>query len=160
MGAKVTCFAYGQTGSGKTYTMNGDPQNKVAGLYVLGAHDIFSMRDQPKFRHLSLSMSFYEIYCGKLYDLLNGRNILQIREDSKQNVNVIGLTEKRTNTVQEFMQIISMGSMVRVTSQNSTNADSSRSHAILQLTLLDGEKIFGKISFIDLAGCERGADTI
>jgi hypothetical protein len=26
--------------------------------------------------------------------------------------------------------------------------------------LLDGKKTFGKLSFIDLAGCERGADTI
>jgi kinesin family protein 2/24 len=58
------------------------------------------------------------------------------------------------------MQIIGMGSTVRVTSQNSTNADSSRSHAILQISLLDGKRTFGKISFIDLAGCERGADTM
>jgi hypothetical protein len=41
---------------------------------------------------------------------------------------------------------------------NSANADSSRSHAILQISLKDGKKLFGKISFIDLAGNERGAD--
>jgi kinesin family protein 2/24 len=40
-GAKVTCFAYGQTGSGKTYTMLGDTTNRVPGLYLLGAYDIF-----------------------------------------------------------------------------------------------------------------------
>jgi kinesin family protein 2/24 len=40
-GAKVTCFAYGQTGSGKTYTMNGDFNRNVPGMYVLGANDIF-----------------------------------------------------------------------------------------------------------------------
>lgn len=56
------------------------------------------------------------------------------------------------------MNVIEYGSSFRVTSQNSTNADSSRSHAILQIALKDGKKIFGKISFIDLAGCERGAD--
>jgi len=85
--------------------------------------------------------------------------LLSIREDAKQNVNVIGLTERRTQTVTEFMEIIEKGGSVRVTSQNSTNADSSRSHAILQINLLDGKKTHGKISFIDLAGCERGADT-
>jgi kinesin family protein 2/24 len=41
-GAKVTCFAYGQTGSGKTYTMLGDG-NKIPGLYLLAAHDIFEL---------------------------------------------------------------------------------------------------------------------
>lgn len=51
------------------------------------------------------------------------------------------------------MDIIEAGTAVRVTSQNSTNVDSSRSHAILQITLMDGKKIHGKVSFIDLAGC-------
>lgn len=49
MGAKVTCFAYGQTGSGKTYTMNGDLGNGVAGLYYLGANDIFSFQSNVYF---------------------------------------------------------------------------------------------------------------
>lgn len=37
MGAKVSCFAYGQTGSGKTFTMKGDIEKGVPGLYYLGA---------------------------------------------------------------------------------------------------------------------------
>ncbi|MBS1889711.1 MAG: hypothetical protein JST59_00330 [Actinobacteria bacterium] len=160
LGAKVTCFAYGQTGSGKTYTMNGDPQSKTAGMYILGAQDIFDLKERQEFRHLTVAMSFYEIYCGKLFDLLNNRETLQAREDAKQNVNIIGLTEKKIGNVGSFMQVIEQGSAVRITSQNSTNADSSRSHAIMQISLLDGKKLFGKISFIDLAGCERGADTI
>jgi kinesin family protein 2/24 len=105
-------------------------------------------------------VSFYEIYCGKLFDLLNSRELLQAREDAKQNVNIVGLTTKRVSTPKEFMEVISYGSSVRITSQNSTNADSSRSHAILQIDLRVGKKPYGKISFIDLAGCERGADTI
>lgn len=71
-GAKVTCFAYGQTGSGKTYTMNGDPENGVLGMYYLGAEDIFAIRDQC-YPNLDIYVSFYEIYCSKLFDLLNGR---------------------------------------------------------------------------------------
>lgn len=47
---------------------------------------------------------------------------------------------------------------MRVTAQNGTNVDSSRSHAILQISLKNGNKIHGKISFIDLAGSERAAD--
>lgn len=36
-------------------------------------------------------MSFFEIYCGKLFDLLKGRAELKIREDDKSNVHIIGL---------------------------------------------------------------------
>ena len=57
--------------------MNGDPQRNVAGMYVLAAHDIFTLRQDA--RYLQVSMSFYEIYCGKLFDLLNGRSVLPIR---------------------------------------------------------------------------------
>ena len=58
----------------------------------------------------------------------------------------------------EVMNSIQYGTSVRVTAQNSTNLDSSRSHAILQITLKKNKKINGKISFIDLAGSERAAD--
>ena len=54
--------------------------------------------------------------------------------------------------------MLEYGSTQRITSQNSANAESSRSHAILQISLKEGKKLFGKISFIDLAGNERGAD--
>ena len=58
--------------------MNGDPNQKVVGLYVLGATDIFKLRDQ-EFQTLTVTISFYEIYCGKLFDLLNNREQLQAR---------------------------------------------------------------------------------
>ena len=75
-GARVSCFAYGQTGSGKTYTMLGDRKN-VKGLYLLAAKDVFNL--QKNFSGISVWVSFYEIYCGKLYDLLNERNLLHAR---------------------------------------------------------------------------------
>ena len=46
---------------------------------------------QPRFHHLKAKLSFFEIYCGKLYDLLNKRQELIIREDKKQNINIIGI---------------------------------------------------------------------
>jgi kinesin family protein 2/24 len=86
--AKITCFAYGQTGSGKTYTMmginSGSKETDIAGLYILCAYDIFSYLDQERYANLEIWVSFYEIYCGKLFDLLNDKNILQPREDGKQ----------------------------------------------------------------------------
>ena len=108
-------------------------------------------------------MSFYEIYCGKLYDLLNERNPLHCREDGKQKVNIVGITEMPVTQVEEIMTVIGAGLNVRTSGVTGANADSSRSHAILQLELKHKdnlEKSVGKMSFIDLAGSERGADTI
>lgn len=60
-------------------------------------------------------ISFYEIYCGKLYDLLNDRQQLHAREDAKQNVNIVGLVEKRVINSHSVMQIIDFGNSVRTT---------------------------------------------
>lgn len=69
-GGKVSCFAYGQTGSGKTFTMIGT--NKEPGIYLLAAEQLFSIRDFF-YKSLIVKISYFEIYCGKLFDLLNNR---------------------------------------------------------------------------------------
>ena len=81
----------GVTGSGKTFTMMGTNDGTVPGLYLLAAFDIISLL--TSFPDLQLLVSFYEIYCGKLYDLLNKRVLLHCREDGKQVVNIVNLTE-------------------------------------------------------------------
>lgn len=59
------------------------------------------------------------------------------------------------------MEIIAFGLSVRTTGVTGANVDSSRSHGILQISMRTSDgKEKGKISFIDLAGSERGADTI
>ena len=85
-------------------------------------------------------MTFYEIYCGKLYDLLNNRNELVIREDNKKNFNIIGVNPLKIYNANEFLDVIERGSQLRVTSQNNSNDESSRSHAILQVLIKDGKK--------------------
>ena len=100
-GKNTTCFAYGQTGSGKTFTMMGTSDAKVPGLYLLASFDIINYLQQ--FPDLVLCISFYEIYCGKLYDLLNSRKDLICREDAKQKVNIVGLTEQPVQNVEEIM---------------------------------------------------------
>ncbi|KAI8060111.1 P-loop containing nucleoside triphosphate hydrolase protein [Gongronella butleri] len=156
-GGKATCFAYGQTGSGKTYTML-DPDH---GLYVLAARDVFALLCQPEYQHLSAYIGFYEIYQGQLYDLLNARKKLFAREDGKQNVVIVGLKEYVIKNVEDLMKVFEYGSQCRSTGSTGANSDSSRSHAILQVLLRPTKNrkvITGKLSFIDLAGSERGAD--
>lgn len=157
-GAKTTCFAYGQTGSGKTYTMMGTSDGSVSGMYTLASYDIVDLL--KAYEGLDLFISFYEIYCGKLYDLLNKRTHVQCREDSKQKVNIIGLTEKQVYEVEDIMDIIHDGLKCRTSGTTGANEESSRSHAILTYQIKHGGKLFSKMSFIDLAGSERGADVI
>lgn len=85
------------------------------------------------YEDLELYLSFYEIYCGKLYDLLNNKELVQCREDAKQKVNIVGLTERLVNSVDDMMIIIGNGLQSRTSGCTGANADSSRSHAILQM---------------------------
>lgn len=174
-GGKVTCFAYGQTGSGKTYTMQPLPASAT--------EDILALMARREGEGLELHASFFEIYGGKVFDLLNARKKLVIREDGNQKVNIVGVQEHTIESVDTVTELVEHGNAARSTGQTGANDDSSRSHGILQLTLKKprqqreehplrprsafnrkqdkGPKMeeVGKFSFIDLAGSERGADT-
>ena len=90
---------------------------------------------------------------------MNNRNQVQCRENANQQIKVVGLTEAQITNVDETMEVIDFGLGSRMTGTTAANADSSRSHAVLQLSIKDGKgKLYGKMSFIDLAGSERGAD--
>ncbi|KAJ4953205.1 hypothetical protein NE237_030037 [Protea cynaroides] len=157
---KATCFAYGQTGSGKTYTMQPLPLKASQDILRLMHH---TYRNQG----FQLFMSFFEIYGGKLFDLLNDRRKLFMREDGKQQVCIVGLQEYKVSNVETIREFIEKGNATRSTGTTGANEESSRSHAILQLVIkrsADGSeskppRVVGKLSFIDLAGSERGADT-
>lgn len=92
--------------------------------------------------------------------MLNDREECPIRVDGKDNTNIVNLNQKIVSNTNSLMSLIYSGLTDRVTSKNSQNEQSSRSHAILEIALRDGNtgKKHGKMSFIDLAGNERGAD--
>jgi kinesin family protein 2/24 len=135
----------------------------------------------------------YIIYIGKLFDLLNERHPIKCLEDSKQQVQLPGLSEHLINNVEELLSYMSYAHNQRSTGSTGANSESSRSHQIMQIVLrkqsnnnVENNKnprgnqrsrrdlfvspsvnnqnsnlglIEGKLSFIDLAGSERGADT-
>ncbi|XP_040564492.1 uncharacterized protein [Lepeophtheirus salmonis] len=165
-GGMATCFAYGQTGSGKTHTMGGEfhgkSQDSKNGIYALATMDVFKFLKSPKYKGLKLhvSCSYFEIYSGKVFDLLSGKSKLRVLEDGKQQVVIVGLTEKVVECVEDVLKLITHGNNLRTSGQTSANAHSSRSHAVFQIILRQNKnKLFGKFSLIDLAGNERGADT-
>ncbi|PNJ21781.1 kinesin-like protein KIF2C isoform X1 [Pongo pygmaeus] len=164
-GGKATCFAYGQTGSGKTHTMGGDlsgkAQNASKGIYAMASRDVFLLKNQPCYRKLGLEVyvTFFEIYNGKLFDLLNKKAKLRVLEDGKQQVQVVGLQEHLVNSADDVIKMIDMGSACRTSGQTFANSNSSRSHACFQILLRAKGRMHGKFSLVDLAGNERGADT-
>ncbi|XP_067845785.1 kinesin-like protein KIF2C isoform X1 [Heptranchias perlo] len=161
----ATCFAYGQTGSGKTHTMGGDFSGKnqdcSKGIYALATQDVFLLLEQPRYKDLNLKVfvSFFEIYSGKVFDLLNKKTKLRIMEDNKQQVQIVGLLEQDVFCVDDVIMNIDMGNNYRTSGQTSANNNSSRSHAVFQIILRRNDKLYGQFSLIDLAGNERGADT-
>jgi kinesin family protein 2/24 len=148
----------------------GGGKGEQLGLYVLAAKDLFAQLSHDKSLqslNLAIYVSFFEIYGGKLFDLLNDRKKLVCREDAQKAVNIVGLKERHCKSAGDVLECISYGNSVRSTGQTGANIDSSRSHAILQISIkqvqLQGtkkiKKLYGKFSFIDLAGSERAADT-
>lgn len=167
-GGMATCFAYGQTGSGKTHTMGGDfngkTQDSTKGIYALVARDVFKMLRSPKYKNENLIVyaSFFEIYSGKVFDLLNDKAKLRVLEDAHQQVQIVGLREEAVESVENVLALINTGNTIRTSGQTSANNHSSRSHAVFQIILKHDRKhksVKGKFSLIDLAGNERGADT-
>jgi len=105
------------------------------GLYYLAAQDVFHLAEEPQYEDITITCSLFEIYGGKLLDLLNDRNPIRCLEDSKGKVCFPGLSFHPVSSPGELMDIIEAGSLNRSTGQTQANADSSRSHAVLQLSL-------------------------
>ena len=131
----------------KTYTMMGSNITGInagtatldesnLGLYYLAALDIFEMIKLPEYSHLNVRVSLFEIYGGKLFDLLNDRGQIKCLEDSKGKVCFPGLTEHPVDSPDHVMNLIEQGAQNRSTGTTSRNADSSRSHAVLQIKLI------------------------
>ena len=148
----VTCFDYGQTGSCKTYTMKGIETLAIDALYENGS----KMGNKFNFY-----ISFFEIYDGRLYDLLNNKNKLQVLDDKKGKVQIYGLINQIAETPEMMHRIIDAANAIRTTHNTVTNETSSRSHAICNIVvkLKNSDEEYGKLSLVDLAGPERAQET-
>ena len=70
--------------------MIGDARKGIEGLYYLATKDIFYELENH-YSHYTIKVAYFEIYCGKLFDLLNERKQLTPREDGKGAIIVVGL---------------------------------------------------------------------
>lgn len=125
------------------------------GLCYLAAMELFDIAAE---RQMDVYISFYEIYQGQLMDLLRNRRKIVACEKGGV-VNILGLEAERVSCLEDLMSSVKKGLRARITGSTGANAQSSRSHAVLQYSLRPGRgELLGRISFIDLAGSERGAD--
>ncbi|KAA3676864.1 kinesin family member 2/24 [Paragonimus westermani] len=128
-GYMATCFAYGQTGSGKTFTMGG-PQSGSTNLPLFKG-GIYGMVAYAK--EFTISVSFFEIYCNKVYDLLNQKLPLRVMEDAYGTVQLLGLREYLVKDTKTTLSLLRHGYHLRTNGQTVVNEHSSRSHAIFQV---------------------------
>eukprot|EP00826_Nyctotherus_ovalis_P059500 TRINITY_DN8280_c0_g1_i12.p1 TRINITY_DN8280_c0_g1~~TRINITY_DN8280_c0_g1_i12.p1 ORF type:complete len:504 (-),score=135.39 TRINITY_DN8280_c0_g1_i12:100-1611(-) len=141
----VTIFAYGQTGSGKTFTMEG--------IQKAAVNDIFKFSKTAN--KLAYHVSYFEIYYGKVFDLLNNRQNLVLLEDGNSKIQVKGLSEQLANSPEGIMKVINFGNSKRSTSATIANDTSSRSHAICRIKISKDSTMVGNLLLIDLAGSEK-----
>ncbi|XP_062914916.1 kinesin-like protein KIF19 isoform X1 [Mobula hypostoma] len=166
-GYNATVFAYGPTGAGKTHTMLG--MDCKPGIYIQTLNDLFQAIEANSENMLySVSMSYLEIYNEMIRDLLNpSSGYLDLREDSRGEIQIAGITEFSTSNAMEIMQLLTKGNRQRTQEPTAANKTSSRSHAVLQVTVKQRSRIkdiseevrIGRLFMIDLAGSERASQT-
>lgn len=137
-----------------------------------------------------MKATYVEIYNEQLRDLLvpettpmAERGNVAIREDVKGNIILTGLRQVDIESVEDLMNALNFGSMIRQTDATAINAKSSRSHAVFSLNLVQrksktphaekrfsvpleamtGQEVYvttdSKLHFVDLAGSERLKNT-
>uniref|UniRef100_F7DUN3 Kinesin-like protein n=1 Tax=Xenopus tropicalis TaxID=8364 RepID=F7DUN3_XENTR len=165
-GYNATVFAYGPTGTGKTYTMLG--LDSEPGIYIRTLNDLFrAIEVSSNSLDYTVSMSYLEIYNEIIRDLLNPAGVLELREDAKGNIQIAGITEFSTSNAEEIMEFLRKGNKQRTQEPTAANRTSSRSHAVLQVTVkqkskgkdINEEVCIGKLFMVDLAGSERASQT-
>uniref|UniRef100_A0A674DYG2 Kinesin-like protein n=1 Tax=Salmo trutta TaxID=8032 RepID=A0A674DYG2_SALTR len=166
-GYNATVFAYGPTGCGKTFTMLGT--DREPGIYVHTLNDLFkAIEETSDDMQYNIFMSYLEIYNEMIRDLLNpSSGFLDLREDSKGEIQVAGITEVCTINAREIMELLMKGNKQRTQEPTAANQTSSRSHAVLQVSVrqtsrcrdLLQEVRFARLFMIDLAGSERASQT-
>ncbi|CAO3594903.1 unnamed protein product [Absidia cylindrospora] len=167
-GYNGTVFAYGQTGSGKTFTMMGADigDEKTRGIIPRIIGQIFeSIMQAPSNVEFTVKVSYMEIYMEKVRDLLNpNHDNLAIHEDKTKGVYVKDLLEVYVGSSDEVYEVMRRGSNNRVVASTNMNAESSRSHSIVVITITQknvdtGAAKSGKLYLVDLAGSEKVGKT-
>ncbi|XP_041126308.1 kinesin-like protein KIF1A isoform X25 [Polyodon spathula] len=172
-GYNVCIFAYGQTGAGKSYTMMGRQEKDQLGIIPLMCEDLFSRINDSNIDNslsYSVEVSYMEIYCERVRDLLNPKNKgnLRVREHPLMGPYVEDLSKLAVTSYNDIQDLMDSGNKARTVAATNMNETSSRSHAVFNIIFTQktqdaesdntSEKV-SKISLVDLAGSERADST-
>ncbi|XP_074220771.1 kinesin-like protein KIF1A isoform X9 [Camelus bactrianus] len=171
-GYNVCIFAYGQTGAGKSYTMMGKQEKDQQGIIPQLCEDLFSRINDTTNDNMSYSVevSYMEIYCERVRDLLNPKNKgnLRVREHPLLGPYVEDLSKLAVTSYNDIQDLMDSGNKARTVAATNMNETSSRSHAVFNIiftqkrhdaeTNITAEKV-SKVSLVDLAGSERADST-
>ncbi|TRZ06187.1 hypothetical protein HGM15179_020919, partial [Zosterops borbonicus] len=172
-GYNATVLAYGQTGSGKTYSMGStytasQEHEPSVGVIPRVIKLLFEEKQQRQDWDFVLKVSYLEIYNEDILDLLcssRERSQISIREDPKEGIKIVGLTEKNVTCAQETVSCLEQGNNSRTVGSTAMNSQSSRSHAIFTICIDQKKKndkncsFHCKLHLVDLAGSERQKKT-
>lgn len=184
-------LAYGPTGSGKTYTMRGPQGGEVRGVMSRCIEQILAANSHGT---MEIWASYLQIYCEQISDLLrdnlqdlqatemsnnvsaaqhfNGDSNLNLRmKPDGSGVYVEGLMRYRIASVDDLFDVLERGDQYRSVAATKVNEFSSRSHAVLMLSIMIPEETVdsqtgavsvdervmreGQLMLVDLAGSER-----
>ena len=166
-GYNGTIFAYGQSGSGKTYTMYGNDiyDNHSKGVIPRVVEEIFKRVEKAdRDIDFQFKLSVLEIYKEVLYDLFTQENNLKIIENKEKGIYIENLSEVYLSSIEEFFDYADLAQKNRKVAETKLNHNSSRSHCIMILEVIQNykkEKIIkkGTLNLVDLAGSEKVSKT-
>ncbi|KAF9913600.1 kinesin-like protein Klp8 [Lobosporangium transversale] len=142
------------------------------GIIPLSCHELFrriEMNTDPSLSY-RVEVSYMEIYCERVRDLLNPKNKghLRVREHPSLGPYVEDLSKLMVTSYQDIANLMDEGNKARTVAATNMNEASSRSHAVFTVLLtqkkhdaetrLDTEKV-SRICLVDLAGSERANST-
>ncbi|XP_049997220.1 chromosome-associated kinesin KIF4-like [Alexandromys fortis] len=172
-GYNATVLAYGQTGSGKTYSMGGvytaeQEHEPTIGVIPRVIQLLFKEINKKGDFEFTLKVSYLEIYNEEILDLLcpsREKTQINIREDPKEGIKLVGLTEKTVLVASDTVDCLEQGNNSRTVASTAMNSQSSRSHAIFTISIEQRKKndknsgFRSKLHLVDLAGSERQKKT-
>ena len=167
-------FTYGMTNAGKTFTVIGTPEQP--GILPQALKNLLEYNSLQKDEKLDINFycNFVEIYNEDVFDLLDddptGKNkFFKKKLNIKENLNSVfflqDVTYEKLDSLESFNNILNKGISKKVHSSTNLNQNSSRSHTIFKIVLLEKNKDITKIDYsteelislsvVDLAGSER-----